>query len=158
MPGLKMPPSVWGPFFWHTIHIGALGYPVKDPSYGEKKAAKEFYESLVFIIPCPVCKEHYAQHIKENPITPFLDTRKDLFEWTVNIHNLVNKDLKKPEVTPLEAIQWYTVLGSRDRSPVWTPKDEEAVNLKSVLIGVGASIAIGSLAVGGFMLYNKYKD
>ena len=42
---MQFPPSVWGPFFWHTIHIVALGYP-KSPTYTDKKCAKEFYESL----------------------------------------------------------------------------------------------------------------
>ena len=42
---MQFPPSVWGPFFWHTIHIVALGYP-KNPTYTDKKCAKEFYESL----------------------------------------------------------------------------------------------------------------
>jgi hypothetical protein len=44
MPG-RIPPTTWGPFFWHTIHIIALGYP-KNPTYTDKKCVKEFYESL----------------------------------------------------------------------------------------------------------------
>ena len=59
---MQFSPNVWGPFFWHTIHIAALGYP-KEPSYTEKKAAKEFFESLQFMLPCGVCREHYAKHM-----------------------------------------------------------------------------------------------
>ena len=151
-PGLQVPPSVWGPFFWHTIHIAALGYP-NEPNYTEKKAAKEFYESFSQMIPCPVCKEHYSKFLAENPLTPHLDNRKDLFEWTVKIHNLVNKSLDKPELTPLEAIQWISTLGQRGRSPIWTPKDEEAINMKSVLIGIGITAGIATLAVGSYYLY-----
>jgi hypothetical protein len=151
-PGLQVPPTVWGPFFWYTIHIAALGYP-NEPNYAEKKAAKEFYESFSHIIPCPVCKEHYAKYLAENPLTPHLDTRKDLFEWTVRIHNLVNKSLNKPEVTPLEAVQWLSVLGQRGRSPVWTPQDNEAVNMKSMLIGAGLTTGIVCLAVGAYYIY-----
>jgi hypothetical protein len=157
MPGLSIPPTVWGPFLWHTIHIVALGYSV-TPTYAEKKAAKEFYESFAILIPCPVCKDHYSKYLAENPLTPHLDTRKDLFEWTVKIHNLVNKSLNKPEVSPLEAIQWISTLGTRGRSPVWTAKDEEAINIKSILIGIGATTLIGGLAVGGYYVYTKSKD
>jgi hypothetical protein len=155
MPGLRLPPSSWGPFFWHTIHIVAIGYPLQ-PSYSEKKAAKEFYESLVFLIPCPVCRQHYEAYLKENPISPFLDSRETLFEWTVKIHNLVNKDLGKPEVTALESLQWLDTLGQLGRSPIWTPKDEEAVNMKSFLKGVMATSLIGGAMVGGYLLYKKY--
>jgi hypothetical protein len=73
MPG-RIPPTTWGPFFWHTIHIVALGYAT-EPSYAQKKAAKEFFESLLFLIPCPICREHYATHLEKYPITPHLDRR-----------------------------------------------------------------------------------
>ena len=69
---MQFPPSVWGPFFWHTIHIIALGYP-KNPTYTDKKCIKEFYESLAFLLPCAICKQHYKEHLANNPLTPFLD-------------------------------------------------------------------------------------
>ena len=95
---MNFPPEVWGPFFWHTIHIVALGYP-KDPTYSDKKAAKEFFESLQHLIPCSICKNHYVQHIQNKPITPSLDTREHLIQWTIDIHNEVNKVLNKPTWT-----------------------------------------------------------
>ena len=81
---MLFPPTVWGPFFWHTIHIVALGYP-KNPSYTDKKCTKEFYESFAYLIPCSQCREHYKEHIGRNPLTPFLDSRSDLIRWTVDI-------------------------------------------------------------------------
>lgn len=124
MPG-RIPPTTWGPFFWHTMHLVALGYP-NEPTYAEKRAAKEFYESLVHLIPCPTCKLHYANILKNNPITPSLDNRKDLFQWTINIHNLVNRELGKPEYTEADSIAFYNKLGEMGRSPVWTPQDVQA--------------------------------
>ena len=112
---LQFPPEVWGPFFWHTIHIVALGYSV-EPTYSEKRAAKEFYESLQFLIPCPVCREHYKEHLAKFPITPHLDRRKDLFRWTVVLHNAVNTTLQKPTITEQEALAYYVRLGSRERA------------------------------------------
>jgi hypothetical protein len=132
MPG-RIPPSTWGPFFWHTMHITALGYP-KEPTYAEKRAAKEFFESLLHLIPCPVCRVHYANHLKANPVSPSLDNHQDLFRWTVNIHNLVNKDLGKAEVTELQAIAFYHALGDLGRSPVWTPEDIDANQMKQFLL------------------------
>jgi hypothetical protein len=144
---MHLPPEAWGPFFWHTIHITALGYPSK-PSFAEKKAAKEFFESLKFLIPCPICKEHYKEHFEKHPISPYLDTRQDLFRWTVILHNEVNKMLGKKEFTETQSIQFYSRLGERGRSPVWTPDDfaeaDWAARIQGLAIGVGlASIAIG---------------
>jgi hypothetical protein len=138
------------------MHIIALGYP-KNPSYGDKKAAKEFFESLVFLIPCPVCRDHYSQHLKENPLTPSLDSREDLFNWTVLIHNKVNKDLGKPEVSSLEALQWLKKLGERGRSPLYTKEDSEAIEFYSFLKGVGVTTLVGTLFIGGYILYKEYK-
>lgn len=141
---MQFPPIIWGPFFWHTIHIVALGYP-KKPTYIDKKSAKEFYESLVFLLPCEVCREHYREHLSKNPLTPFLDTRKDLLNWTIKIHNEVNKMLGKPEWTEAEVISYYERLGRRNRSPVWTKDDMKEIDYKSFVKG----FLIGSLFVSG---------
>ena len=45
---LSIPPDTWGPFFWHTFHLLALGYS-NNPSYSDKKAAKDFFESMTFL-------------------------------------------------------------------------------------------------------------
>lgn len=155
MPG-SIPPTTWGPFFWHTMHLVALGYS-NQPTYAEKRAAKEFYESFTHLIPCPICKLHYTDHLKNNPITPSLDNRQDLFQWTVNIHNLVNKDLGKPEYTDTDAIAFYHRLGEMGRSPVWTPQDLQAANFAvAVKFGTGA-LAFGVL-LGGLAYYFTSKD
>jgi hypothetical protein len=146
---MQFPPSVWGPFFWHTIHIVALGYS-KNPSYTEKKCAKDFYESLAYLLPCNVCRDHYKEHLVKNPIAPYLDSRNDLLKWTIMIHNEVNKMLKKPEWTEQEVIAYYERLGKRDRSPVWTKEDMKEIDFKSfirgfitgtfIISGVGVSV------------------
>ena len=155
MPG-HIPPSAWGPFFWHTIHLVALGYP-SSPNYAQKKAAKEFYESLQELIPCPICKEHYKQKLVENPIVSSLDKREDLFRWTVLIHNLVNQDLKKPQYTEQQSIAFYEKLGELGRSPVWTPEDFQALEYSTFLKGMGTSAAILLLG-GGIAWYLSRKE
>lgn len=151
---MQFSPNVWGPFFWHTMHVAALGYP-KEPTYTDKKAAKEFYESLQFMLPCGVCREHYARHIQSNPISTFLDRRADLFRWTIMVHNEVNKTLKKPEMTEQEVMGYYSRLGKRDRSPVWTKEDMREVDMQSFLRGLlVGSIGLGILG-GGIWGLNK---
>lgn len=147
---LSFPPEVWGPFFWHTIHIVALGYP-QEPTYLEKRSAKEFFESLQYLIPCPICRTHYQEHLQTYPLTPHLDSRQSLFRWTVVLHNAVNKSLNKSTVTEQEALRYYRRLGERGRSPVWTPQDMIEADTAALLRGIG--IGIGSTLFLGGILY-----
>jgi hypothetical protein len=147
---MHIPPEVWGPFFWYTIHITALGYPV-NPTYAHKKSAKEFFEALRFLIPCPICSEHYIAHLEKYPITPHLDLRTDIFRWTVLLHNEVNNTLKKPVYTESEVLENLRRMGARGRSPIWSADDFVESDLKGVLQGaVGGGLAVG-LGLG--MLY-----
>jgi hypothetical protein len=145
---MRFPPSVWGPIFWHTIHVTALAYP-ENPSYAQKRAAKEFYESLAHLIPCPKCRDHYQTHLQKMPITPHLDRRADLFRWTVEVHNTVNKVLEKPIVKEAEALQFYKRIGARERSPFITQDDLDEIDLRSMIkggmIGAGVVVAAGAL-------------
>jgi len=147
---MHIPPEVWGPFFWHTIHIVALGYP-SEPSYAHKRAAKEFYESLKTLIPCPICREHFVVHLEKYPITPHLDRKIDLFRWTILLHNEVNKILNKPQVTETQVIAYYNRLGQRARSPVWNPNDFVEADYKAFLKGLG--IGAGTTLLAGAALW-----
>jgi hypothetical protein len=152
---MQFPPTVWGPFFWHTIHIIALGYPI-NPTYTDKKCAKEFFESLAYLLPCGVCREHYAKHLEANPISTFVDTKKDLLKWTILIHNEVNKSLNKPIWTEYEVLKYYERIGKRNRSPVWTKEDMKEIDYQSFIRGflVGSAVLGGALGAAYFV--NKW--
>ena len=151
---MQFPPSVWGPFFWHTIHIVALGYS-KNPTYTDKKCAKEFYESLAFLLPCSICREHYKGYLQEKPISTFLDSRTDLIKWTIQIHNKVNKMLGKPEWTLEEVLSYYEKVGARNRSPVWTKEDMKEVDYSSFLKGFLTGSVVLSVVGGVMYAINK---
>jgi hypothetical protein len=151
---MNIPPQVWGPFFWHTIHITALGYP-SQPTYTHKKAAKEFFEGLSILIPCPICREHYAEHLKQFPLTPHLDSRNDLFKWTVVLHNAVNKTLNKPEFSEQDVIKYYKRLGARASTPVINHTHFEEIDYRSLTQGVGIGVAGCAVVAGVLFLLNK---
>ena len=151
---MQFPPSVWGPFFWHTMHIVALGYS-KNPTYTDKKCAKEFYESLAFLLPCSICREHYKEYLQEKPISTFLDSRTDLIKWTVQIHNKVNKMLGKPEWTLEEVLSYYEKVGARNRSSVWTKEDMKEVDYASFVKGFLTGSVV--LSVIGGVMYAVHK-
>lgn len=151
---MRFSPAVWGPFFWHTIHLVAIGYP-KEPTYTDKKCAKEFYEALAHLLPCAVCREHYKTHLAENPLTPFLDSRTDLLKWTILIHNKVNKSHGKREWTLEEVLSYYERLGRRNRSPVWTKQDLDEVDYRSYVKGFLTAIVLVSVAGGAWYFVSR---
>ena len=152
---MHIPPEVWGPFFWHTIHIAALGYP-QEPNYSEKKSMKEFLESMQLTIPCPICRQHYVSHLVKSPVGPALDSRKDLFKWTIDLHNEVNIMLGKRAYTQTEVLQFYSRLGARGKTPVITAQDFMEADQQAVLKGAIIGVSISAL-LGGIMYFNLPK-
>ena len=83
------------------------------------------------------------------PISPHLDRRDDLFKWTVQVHNEVNKTLNKPIVSESEALYFYRRIGARGKNVVINQDHLDEVDLRSMiqggLIGGGTVLIAGSL-------------
>ena len=129
-----------------------MGYPEK-PSYSHKKAAKEFFESLIFLLPCDVCRKHYTQHLAVKPVAQYLDRRQDLFKWTVDLHNEVNASLQKPRLSESEVIDYYKRIGSRGRTPLWSTADFAEADMRARIQGVFAGAAV-TLIVGTVLWFS----
>jgi hypothetical protein len=78
-------PKLWGKEGWRFIHFVAVTY---DPS--KKEAYLNFFQNLPKILPCPVCGEHFKENMAKMP--PRMESNQTVFEWTVDMHNLVNKE------------------------------------------------------------------
>lgn len=91
-----MEPKVWGKYLWTSIHLVALGYP-DNPTDEEKSNYREFYRNIWRVLPCYKCAQNYQRHWDELPIDPYMKDNMTLFEWTVKLHNIVNKQLGKRE-------------------------------------------------------------
>lgn len=102
-----MEPSLWGPCVWRgAVHMIALGYPDK-PMPIDKATYKAYYSELWKVLPCGKCSVNYKRHLEELPIDGFLGSKMELFEWTVRLHNIVNRELGKPEHTVEQALKMY---------------------------------------------------
>ncbi len=56
-----------------------------------------FYKALGDVMPCKDCADHFQELMHELPVSNFLDTGSVLFEWTVLVHNRVNRRLGRDE-------------------------------------------------------------
>ena len=88
--------SIWGNQAWHFIHLMAIAEMYRfDKS--RLHYYKIFFETLSHTLPCNSCNYNMKQHLKELPNIESFQNDRELFYWTVDLHNLVNKQLNKPE-------------------------------------------------------------
>jgi hypothetical protein len=86
--------NIWGPHLWFSLHSISFNYPLK-PSIEDKNNYKNFFLNLQEAIPCSVCKKNYKRHLNEHPIQDYLDNRKSLVYWVIDMHNMVNAEIGK---------------------------------------------------------------
>jgi hypothetical protein len=82
---MGLSPKLWGKEGWRFIHYVAVTY---QPS--KKEEYLQFFKNLPEILPCPVCGSHFKINMEKYP--PNMENAKTLFNWTVDMHNLVNKE------------------------------------------------------------------
>ena len=159
-PQIGMSPSVWGPILWTTMHIVTLGYSDK-PNDSEKKAAIDFFESLVYMIPCPICQEHYKMNLEKFPVQAAVNSRDDLANWVFMLHNEVNKQLDKPEFKMEQYIKNLKTLSNMSAFKI-PPKDTVANVLplvENVSLPLVTSIALlAGVGIGAAGLYYYQKN
>lgn len=80
----------WGPSGWRLFHL-----LLANPSLDRKKA-EDFLEVLPYVLPCKWCRYGLSTHMEELPISEAANLEK----WMWQIHNKVNRRLKKPEPYP----------------------------------------------------------
>lgn len=118
------PPSVWGGPMWRSMHFIALAYP-NNPTFEDINNYKQYFQALGNVIPCQICREHYKKNLINMPIDNYLKNADTLFEWTVKLHNTVNKFGGKPQWTVENAKIHYL---SSDNSNI-TIIDKVAISL-----------------------------
>jgi hypothetical protein len=94
----------WQPITWIFFHSLSLEY---DDSY--KEYYLKFFETFKTIIPCKICRNHYNENIDKDEFNLANNINKDrIFNWTIDLHNNVNKMHKKKIWSYDEAKLYYT--------------------------------------------------
>ena len=109
--------NIWGSHMWFSLHTISFNYPF-HPTEDEKKNYEIFFLSLQNVIPCPICKKNYIRHIQEHPIHNFLNSRKSLVYWLIDMHNMVNAEIGKKIMSYENVIKKYhdTVQDAKETS------------------------------------------
>lgn len=96
---MGLAPEIWGPYVWASIHLMCLDGKV------EADAFNALFAALSRTLPCKKCREHLTQNLQK---LPSITRSEDAFEWSVNLHNVVNEMLNKPKMGLAEARQFWT--------------------------------------------------
>jgi len=96
----------WGPYFWGVLHIACLTAP-QTLTDAHKEGFRQLVNSYSKVLPCPVCQKHFDETLHKFPIEERMESGAELFMWSVDIHNEVNRQLKKPTVSYSEAIVYW---------------------------------------------------
>ncbi len=94
-------PKYIGPGEWNRLHSKSF----KATTHNEQLKFIEYVKEVRDTFPCPVCKNHFTEYLKNHPIEEYLNVYVDvngekkqlgLFVWTWKFHNAVNARLNKP--------------------------------------------------------------
>jgi len=87
--------SIWGPPFWHILHIISFNYPI-NPNNKQKRSYYKFLYNLKNILPCKSCRDNLVKNYEILPITSEVFISRDtLSRYVYNLHELINTMLNK---------------------------------------------------------------
>jgi hypothetical protein len=120
--------KVWGPSMWHFLHIMSFNYPI-NPSIQDKQHYKNFILNLRYTLPCKYCRINLTANLKQLPMTAkVLKDRASFSKYVYDLHELINKMLKKKKGPPYEEVRdIYEHFRSRCTldKPIVLPKKEK---------------------------------
>ena len=123
-----MEPTIWGPPAWKFLHTITFQYP-EYPNDKDKKEYYMFFNSLKNVLPCPNCREHYSINFQKFPIR--LESRDNLVEWLIDIHNEVNVMAQKRKYSYDEVYQIYNQMYDEEGT---TSGNNKIVTIVSILL------------------------
>jgi len=137
-------PQKWGTCGWSFIHYVALGYPESRPSMLERRRYRAFFDSLPGVLPCKMCRENLTRHLTHaSPDDALARGREALFDWTVRLHNIVNRECGKAALDP-RAVRAMYAAGPRCSCK---PPGVVAADAVTVLLAVAGAVLLVSLFV-----------
>jgi len=99
-------PEVWGPHYWFFLMTIALTYP-DNVNVVTKRKYYDLIQNLPIFIPNSEISKNFSNLLDEYPVTPYLDNRDSFVRWIIFIHNRVNVQIGKKEITIDEAMDKY---------------------------------------------------
>lgn len=129
---MGLSPNIWGSQTWHTIHSVALAYP-ENPTDEDKSLALRFINAIADSLPCPSCARNFKEKIAKTP--PDVTSRTAFFNWTVDVHNMVNEQNDKPILSYHQALLEFRRNSTQE-------KEKTLIKSFSIAVGLCALVLI----------------
>ena len=103
---MNFEPEIWGPHYWFFLHTIAESYPLHPTSVTKKK----YYDLMInfpLFIPNEDIGNKFSQLLDKYPVAPYLDSRESFVRWMHFIHNKLNIQLGKEELSMPVALETY---------------------------------------------------
>lgn len=114
-------PKVWGPPTWFFLHSVALAQEEQIPEEQQKRLARFLSEDLSWLLPCPESGKNFRRHLANTTVisieTALKTGRQGLIHWLVTMHNIVNRDLQKQEMSFDDAFKYFTKVFASNHAP-----------------------------------------
>jgi hypothetical protein len=95
--------TLWQPVTWVIFH-----FLTKEYNHNYREHYVTFFDTFKTIIPCGICRTHFTQSINKPGLNIEDNVNQDrIFNWTVNLHNMVNKMNYKKQWNHDEARRFY---------------------------------------------------
>jgi len=140
MPTVYLDPKVWGPHYWFFLHTIAMTYP-HHPNTVTKKKYYEFIQNLPLFIPVEEISSEFSKLIDKYPISPYLDNRDSFVRWMHFIHNKINEQLEKPQITFNDFfVKYYNEYKTQDEKISEYYKIREKIMYIVIILGISGLI------------------
>ena len=98
--------SVWGPHYWFFLHTISKTYP-SNPNEVSKRKYYDLIQNMPLFIPNEKHGNNFAKMLDKYPVSPYLVSKSSFCKWVHFIHNKMNLQLNKKELSYLESIDEY---------------------------------------------------
>jgi hypothetical protein len=129
--------------YWFVAQTIAHTYPIQA-SANIQRVYYNFFHNILLFVPNDPQVMKFHPYIERYPITPYLNGRKGLIEWTYFIYNRIRIDLDLLPIPTNELIEQYRI----DSTP---SKQDAGGEFSSILRRVICMIGISSLVGWGCM-------
>jgi len=108
-------PNVWGPSTWAFIHLTAMAEP---DNFDKSRAIfyKQLFVLLQELLPCERCRIHLKKNMSKLKDIEKVQSKRELFDWTTDIHNKVNEITNKPILSKDEAFNYWDSIANEKKS------------------------------------------
>ena len=99
-------PEIWGPHYWFFLHTVARAYP-DNPNAVTKRKYYDLIQNMPLFIPSSEMGDKFSKMLDKYPVSPYLDHRDSFIRWVHFIHNKMNHELGKEEVSLFQSMDLY---------------------------------------------------